>query len=254
MTVIATASNPRFSVSRVDIDRGGPTYTIDTLRDLRAAQAGRRPVLHHRRRRARPDPHLARRRAGLRARALRRLHAARHRRSTTTTLQGLPADRVDHHRGPGAGHLVDRVPRAGPQGRAGLVPRARRRRAVHRQARALPAARSAEPLGEPSAGPRQPPCTRTAERTPRPRNRVTATDRAIELVTTAAQAASRQARRRHHRLRRVRPARHHRRLRALLGVRTTGRSSRSSTRSRRSSARSAPSRSGARASATDAGC
>ncbi len=35
MTVIATAANPRFSVSRVDIDRGGPTYTIDTLRDLR---------------------------------------------------------------------------------------------------------------------------------------------------------------------------------------------------------------------------
>lgn len=34
MTVIATASNPRFSVSRVDIDRGGPTYTNDTLRDL----------------------------------------------------------------------------------------------------------------------------------------------------------------------------------------------------------------------------
>ncbi|HUR73806.1 MAG TPA: hypothetical protein VMZ00_05985, partial [Sporichthya sp.] len=29
MTVIATASNPRFSVSRVDIDRPGPTYTID---------------------------------------------------------------------------------------------------------------------------------------------------------------------------------------------------------------------------------
>ncbi|MFK4791749.1 nicotinate-nucleotide adenylyltransferase [Microbacterium sp. ZW T5_56] len=36
MTVIATASNPRFTVSRVDIDRGGPTYTIDTLRDLHA--------------------------------------------------------------------------------------------------------------------------------------------------------------------------------------------------------------------------
>ena len=35
MTVIATASNPRFTVSRVDIDRGGVTYTIDTLRDLR---------------------------------------------------------------------------------------------------------------------------------------------------------------------------------------------------------------------------
>src|SRR6204780_1256868 len=37
MTVIATASNPRFSVSRVDIDRPGPTYTIDTLRDLKDA-------------------------------------------------------------------------------------------------------------------------------------------------------------------------------------------------------------------------
>jgi nicotinate-nucleotide adenylyltransferase len=35
MTVIATASNPRFTVSRVDVDRPGPTFTIDTLRDLR---------------------------------------------------------------------------------------------------------------------------------------------------------------------------------------------------------------------------
>lgn len=35
MTVIATASNSRFSVSRVDIDRSGTTYTIDTLHDLR---------------------------------------------------------------------------------------------------------------------------------------------------------------------------------------------------------------------------
>src|SRR6201991_4378754 len=34
MTVIATASNPRFHVSRADIDRDGPTYTIDTLRDM----------------------------------------------------------------------------------------------------------------------------------------------------------------------------------------------------------------------------
>jgi nicotinate-nucleotide adenylyltransferase len=36
MTVIATASNPRFTVSRVDVDREGPTYTRDTLLDLRA--------------------------------------------------------------------------------------------------------------------------------------------------------------------------------------------------------------------------
>ncbi|GHG50423.1 putative nicotinate-nucleotide adenylyltransferase [Flavimobilis marinus] len=36
MTVIATASNPRFTVSRVDVDRDAVTFTIDTLRDLRA--------------------------------------------------------------------------------------------------------------------------------------------------------------------------------------------------------------------------
>ncbi|WP_441434839.1 nicotinate-nucleotide adenylyltransferase [Arthrobacter sp. RAF14] len=40
MTVIATASNPRFTVSRVDIDRAGPTYTIDTLRDLHELRPG----------------------------------------------------------------------------------------------------------------------------------------------------------------------------------------------------------------------
>ncbi len=36
MTTIATASNPRFSVSRVDIERPGLTYTVDTLKDVRA--------------------------------------------------------------------------------------------------------------------------------------------------------------------------------------------------------------------------
>ncbi len=38
MAVIATAANPRFSVSRVDIDRAGPTYTRDTLTDLRSRE------------------------------------------------------------------------------------------------------------------------------------------------------------------------------------------------------------------------
>ncbi|WP_196832608.1 nicotinate-nucleotide adenylyltransferase [Mycetocola sp. CAN_C7] len=38
MTVIATASNPRFTVSRVDVDRQGTTFTIDTLRDLHQAR------------------------------------------------------------------------------------------------------------------------------------------------------------------------------------------------------------------------
>ncbi len=38
MTVIATAANPRFTVSRVDIDRAGPTFTKDTLTDLRSRE------------------------------------------------------------------------------------------------------------------------------------------------------------------------------------------------------------------------
>jgi nicotinate-nucleotide adenylyltransferase len=36
MTVIATASNPRFHVSRIEVDREGPTYTVETLRALAA--------------------------------------------------------------------------------------------------------------------------------------------------------------------------------------------------------------------------
>jgi nicotinate-nucleotide adenylyltransferase len=40
MAVIATASNPRFWVSRVDIDRGGPTYTVDTIHDIGAQRPG----------------------------------------------------------------------------------------------------------------------------------------------------------------------------------------------------------------------
>lgn len=38
MTVIATASNPLFRVSRMDVDREGPTYTVDTLRGLRTEE------------------------------------------------------------------------------------------------------------------------------------------------------------------------------------------------------------------------
>jgi nicotinate-nucleotide adenylyltransferase len=40
MTVIATSSNPRFDVTRVDIDRPGPTYTVDTIADLNREYAG----------------------------------------------------------------------------------------------------------------------------------------------------------------------------------------------------------------------
>ena len=37
MTVLATASNPAFTVSRLEVEHQGPTYTVDTLRRLRAA-------------------------------------------------------------------------------------------------------------------------------------------------------------------------------------------------------------------------
>ena len=35
MTVIATASNPRFRVSRIEVERSGPTYAVETLQELR---------------------------------------------------------------------------------------------------------------------------------------------------------------------------------------------------------------------------
>lgn len=35
MTVLAAAENPRFAASRMEIDRKGPTYTVDTLAILR---------------------------------------------------------------------------------------------------------------------------------------------------------------------------------------------------------------------------
>ena len=43
MAVVATAADPRFRVTRVDIDREGPTYTVDTLRDLREEYASAHP-------------------------------------------------------------------------------------------------------------------------------------------------------------------------------------------------------------------
>ncbi len=46
MTVVATASDPRFHVTRVDVDRPGPTYTVDTLRDLQAELAVEGPDPH----------------------------------------------------------------------------------------------------------------------------------------------------------------------------------------------------------------
>ncbi len=117
MTVIATAANPRFSVSRVDIDRGGPTYTIDTLRDLADAEPRRRPVLHHRCRRAGLDPVVAelggavlpgpfRRGQPARLRARRQAHRRGH--------EGTARRRSDPGGGAGVGDLVERLPASVP--------------------------------------------------------------------------------------------------------------------------------------------
>jgi nicotinate-nucleotide adenylyltransferase len=38
MMFLATVSNPHFTVSRVEIDRTGPSYTIDTIRELRRSR------------------------------------------------------------------------------------------------------------------------------------------------------------------------------------------------------------------------
>jgi nicotinate-nucleotide adenylyltransferase len=36
MTVLGTSGNPKFTVSRMELDRTGPTYTADTMRDLKS--------------------------------------------------------------------------------------------------------------------------------------------------------------------------------------------------------------------------
>jgi nicotinate-nucleotide adenylyltransferase len=41
MTALAVAGNPRFAVSRIEIDRPGPSYTIETIFELRRTHAAR---------------------------------------------------------------------------------------------------------------------------------------------------------------------------------------------------------------------
>ena len=40
MTFLATVTNPHFTVSRIEIDRPGPSYTIETIRDLGRSRPG----------------------------------------------------------------------------------------------------------------------------------------------------------------------------------------------------------------------
>ena len=137
MTVIATASNPRFSVSRVDIDRPGPTYTIDTLRDLRAQRG--------------PDAEFF---FITGADALEQMMTWQDADELFKLAHFVGCTRPGHRlsgagparrpgqpdRDPGAGDLLDHLPGAGRGGGADLVPGTGRDRAVHLQAGALPAA------------------------------------------------------------------------------------------------------------------
>ena len=62
------ADDERFAVSRIEIDREGPSYTADTLEQLRAEAPGRRAVPDPGRRPGGGAGELARARAGARAR------------------------------------------------------------------------------------------------------------------------------------------------------------------------------------------
>ena len=166
MTVVATAANPRFSVSRVDIDRGGPTYTKDTLRDLHTLN---------------PDSDLyfitgADALASILSwQDLDELFAAARFVGVSRPGYELGSEHLDRRprrfargrtvvgRNPGAGHLVHQLPAARRGRPAAVVPDARRRRAVHLQARALPQT--------PGGG-------------------VTAATEAIDMATVAARAAA----------------------------------------------------------------
>ena len=141
MTVIATASNPRFSVSRVDIDRAGPTYTRDTLRDLHALN---------------PDSELyfitgADALASIlswqgweelfdlaRFIGVSRPGYELRREHITGVLGELAEDALSPRRDSGTGDFVDRLPSTRRRAPAAVVPDARRRRAVRLQASAVP--------------------------------------------------------------------------------------------------------------------
>ncbi len=138
MTVIATASNPRFTVSRVDIDRPGMTYTVDTLRDLHG-ERGDDVDLYF----ITGADALAQ---ILTWRDVDKLFDLAHFVGCTRpgvdlvspAIAQLPQDRVTLDGDPGSGDFVDGVPRTGRHSGSDLVPGAGRDRAVHRQTRALP--------------------------------------------------------------------------------------------------------------------
>ena len=136
MTVIATASNPRFAVSRVDIDRGGPTYTVDTLRDLRDAVRRRGAELFFITGADALEQILSWKDAD---QIFELAHFVGVTRPGFALSDDAPARRHgEPGRGAGDGDLVHRVPGPGRRRAPDLVPGAGRCRAVHRQAAPVP--------------------------------------------------------------------------------------------------------------------
>ena len=180
MTVIATAANPRFTVSRVDIDRPGPTYTKDTLRDLRAAEPGAEWFF------ITGADALA---AIMSWKDVDELFdaGALHRRDPARLRPARPgtAGRVgDPDRGSGAGDLVDRLPGSGSRAGApvwylvpdGVVQYIAKHRLYQRRFRnSRRDSRPATPMTTGSADTKE-----SHDRTPR----------ALELAQVAAQAAA----------------------------------------------------------------
>ncbi len=130
MTGDRDGANPRFTVSRVDIDRDGPTYTVDTLRDIR---------------RARPDADLF---FITGADAVAQIldwkdvdevwklahFVAVSRPGHPLSISGLPEQGVSSLEVPGLGDLVDGLPGPCQSGISGLVLGSGWSGSVHRQA------------------------------------------------------------------------------------------------------------------------
>ena len=110
MTVIATASNPDFEVSRLEIDRPGSTYTVDTMVQLREMYGPEAELFFISGADAvRGDPHVEGRRPLRAAVHVHRGDAAGVRRRARAVRARGPEGRVDG--GPGARDLVERHPR-----------------------------------------------------------------------------------------------------------------------------------------------
>ena len=147
MTVVATAANPRFSVSRVDIDRDGPTDTKDTLRDLQALNAdsdlyfitGADALASILSWQDLDELFAAARFVGVSRPGyeLGSEHLA-------GVLDGLPAGRAVPRRNPSSGNIFHRLPATRRARPPAVVPDARRRSAVRLQTRPLPQTRGAD--------------------------------------------------------------------------------------------------------------